>query len=100
LGIDTTLTDTEPWAGRGRGRGRGGYRGRATAFVPRGSRGGYRGRGGAPFAGAASVYKIDNRPKKIALKGIDFTTSDKEEPLREHLFVSSLVSRLKHLETN
>jgi len=89
LGIDTTLTDTEPWAGRGRGRGRGGYRGRATAFVPRGSRGGYRGRGGAPFAGASSVYKIDNRPRKIALKGIDFTTSDKEEPLREHLFVSS-----------
>ncbi|KAG9247004.1 hypothetical protein BJ878DRAFT_232407 [Calycina marina] len=84
LGIDPTLTPTDSW--RGRSRGRGGYRGRATSFVPRGSRGGYRGRGGAPFAGSGSVYKIDNRPRKIGLKGVDFTAPGKDEPLREHLF--------------
>lgn len=89
LGIDPTAE--EPSYGyRGRGRGRGGYRGRG-AFVPRGFRGGYRGRGGAPFAGGGA-YKLDNRPKKIALTGIDFTDTEKDENLRQFLLVSHLTS--------
>ncbi|RDW92171.1 hypothetical protein BP5796_01565 [Coleophoma crateriformis] len=84
LGIDTSMTDDSSWGGRGRGRGRGGYRGRGT-FVPRGARGGYRGRGGAPFAGGPNPYKLDNRPKKIALTGVDFTSSANDESLRQYL---------------
>lgn len=49
---------------RGRGRGRGRARG---AFVPRGGRG--RGRGAAAF-GSASM-KLDNRPKKLIIKGME-----------------------------
>jgi RNA-binding protein 26 len=105
LGIDTSTSSLPDTAlssgGRGgyRGRGgapRGGYRGRG-AFVPRGrGTGGYRGRGGAPFgvaAGAAgaggSVMRLDNRPKTVSLKGVDFTDGDKEEALRSYLLVSS-----------
>lgn len=90
LGLETVLTDDSSWAGRGRGRGRGVYRGRAT-FVPRGrgfDRGGYRGRGGAPFG--TGVYKLDNRPRKIALTGIDFTNPEKDESLRQYLMVCIL----------
>ncbi|KAH8592915.1 hypothetical protein B0O99DRAFT_576039 [Bisporella sp. PMI_857] len=86
LGLDTTLTASEPWAsrGRGRGRGRGDFRGRGT-FAPRGFRGGFRGRGGAPFGGGGA-YKLDNRTKKVGIKGVDFTVTEKQESLREHLF--------------
>ncbi|KAL3418266.1 RNA recognition domain-containing protein [Phlyctema vagabunda] len=84
LGIDPSMPDDASWGGRGRGRGRGGYRGRG-AFVPRGARGGYRGRGGAPFTGAANAYKLDNRPRKIALTGVDFSSPDKDESLRQYL---------------
>lgn len=104
LGIDTALTDDTygglnsrgGYRGRGgfRGRGsdeRGGYRGRGT-FVPRGARGGYRGRGGGPFVPAGGgKYNLDNRTKKVGIRGIDFTDSQKEESLREHLFVSELI---------
>jgi len=90
LGLDTALTDDTSWGGRGRGRGRGTYRGRGT-FIPRGSRGfdrgGYRGRGGAPFGGGGAAYKLDNRPKKIALTGVDFTNPEKDESLRQYLLV-------------
>ncbi len=90
LGLDTALTDDTSWGGRGRGRGRGGYRGRGT-FVPRGTRGfdrgGFRGRGGAPFSGGGAAYKLDNRPKKVALTGVDFTNPDKDESLRQYLLV-------------
>jgi len=88
LGLDTSLSD-ESWSSRGRGRGRGGYRGRG-AFVPRGFRGGYRGRGGAPFAGTGGprTYNLDNRSKKVGLRGVDISSSDKEENLRQYLLVS------------
>jgi RNA-binding protein 26 len=90
LGLDTAITDDTPWSGRGRGRGRGTYRGRG-AFVPRGTRGfdrgAFRGRGGAPFGGAGAAYKLDNRPKKIALTGVDFTNPEKDESLRQYLLV-------------
>lgn len=94
LGIDTSLTD-DSWGGRGRGRGRGGYRGRG-AFVPRGYRGGYRGRGGAPFVGGPSPYKLDNRPKTVGLTGVDFTSPEKDESLRQYLLVSSIPTSSFH----
>ncbi|PQE23227.1 hypothetical protein CJF31_00006960 [Rutstroemia sp. NJR-2017a BVV2] len=82
-GLDSPLTDDSSWGG-GRGRGRGGYRGRGT-FAPRGARGGFRGRGGAPFGGAQGRYNLDNRPKKIAVTGVDFTNPDTDESLRQYL---------------
>jgi RNA recognition motif-containing protein len=77
-----------------RGRGRGGYRGRGF-YAPRGRgyssyRGGYSGRGfaGAPFAGARTgVKRLDNRPKRIAVSGVE-PGSQLDETLREHLLVS------------
>ncbi|CAG8952501.1 hypothetical protein HYFRA_00001248 [Hymenoscyphus fraxineus] len=83
LGIDTSADEPPSYGYRGRGRGRGAYRGRG-AFVPRGFRGGYRGRGGAPFAGGGA-YKLDNRPKKIAITGVDFMDTEKDENLRQYL---------------
>ncbi|KUJ10326.1 RNA-binding domain-containing protein [Mollisia scopiformis] len=86
LGIDPNVAE-EPFYGgyRGRGRGRGVYRGRGT-FQPRGFRGGYRGRGtGVPFSASGRVFNLDNRTKKVALTGADFTDAGKEESLREYL---------------
>ncbi|KAI1133713.1 hypothetical protein F5Y10DRAFT_228395 [Nemania abortiva] len=80
--------DAPPWASRGRGRGRG-YRGRG-AFAPRALRGsyGYRGRGGTVEArhAAYAAYSLDNRPKIVALSGVDFTTAENDEALRQYLF--------------
>ena len=86
LGIDTSLTD-DSWSSRGRGRGRGGFRGRGP-FVPRGYRGGYRGRGVAPLAPGGNPYKLDNRPKKVGLTGVDFSNPEHDESLRQYLLVS------------
>lgn len=89
--LDSPLSD-DTWGGRGRGRG--GYRGRGT-FAPRGFRGGFRGRGGASFGGAApSRYNLDNRTKKIAVSGADFTNPQADESLREYLLVSYNIPRL------
>lgn len=70
----------------------------------RGGRGGYfRGRGGyaprASFKGAArggrgnihtayAAFSLDNRPRKVAVSGVGFSTPEKDEALRRHLFVS------------
>jgi hypothetical protein len=92
LGIDPddAHDDASSWAPRGRGRGRG-YRGRGT-FAPRAIRGsyGYRGRGGNVEArhAAYAAYSLDNRPKIVALSGIDFTLPENDEALRQYLFVS------------
>ncbi|KAI1854108.1 hypothetical protein JX266_001249 [Neoarthrinium moseri] len=91
LGIDPDATGDEVpfWASRGRGRGRRPYRGRGS-FPPRAYRGGYgyRGRGGATqdVHAAYAAYSLDNRPKVIAITGVDFTESSKDEALRQHLF--------------
>jgi RNA-binding protein 26 len=77
LGLDPSLSSSYDPSFRGRGRGRG-FRG---AFPPRG-RGAFRGRGNARPPGS---YNLDNRPKKIALSGVDFTHADKEEGLRSFL---------------
>lgn len=85
-----------PWSSmRGRGRGRGGYfppRGRG-GYQPRGAyRGGARGRGEVHAAYAA--FSLDNRPRKVAVSGVDFTAPEKDEALKRHLFVCSLCSLL------
>lgn len=103
LGIDPEAggEEEQPWSGfsyRGayRGRGRGGFvpRGRG-GYVPRA--GGYRGRGGGVGRGggghaAYAAYSIDNRPKKVAVSGVDFTDEEKGEKLRQYLFVSARLS--------
>lgn len=68
----------------GRG-GRGGFsRGRGYS-----SRGAYRGRGGRGNIHAAyAAFSLDNRPKKISVSGVDFSMPEKDEALRQHLFVS------------
>ena len=96
LGIDATLPDEPRAAFRGRGRGRGFHRGRG-GYVPRGCggfdshRGGYPGRGRAGpggWAARAGAHKIDNRPKRVAVSGVDFDDA-KDEALRQYLLVGS-----------
>ena len=89
LGLDTALSDTttsSSWAPRGRGRGRG-YRG---GYDPS-FRASYRGRGsfrGVPGGRGGGAYNLDNRPKKVAVSGVQWDT-EKDEALRQHLLVSS-----------
>ncbi|OCK82362.1 hypothetical protein K432DRAFT_472427 [Lepidopterella palustris CBS 459.81] len=93
MGIDHEVKEDDMWQGFPRGRGRGGYRGRAGYF-PRGRgfdhfRGSYRGRGsftGAPYGGArGGVKRLDNRPKRVAIGGVEAGTA-KDEALRQYLF--------------
>lgn len=87
LGIDP---ESGAQSFRGRGRGFGGYRGRGRGFDPsfRGSsRGSFRGRGGPRGAGRGGVLRLDNRPKRVAISGVDFN-SEKDEALRQYLIVS------------
>ncbi|KAI0815890.1 hypothetical protein GGR55DRAFT_630723 [Xylaria sp. FL0064] len=90
LGIDPDEhhDDSTSWIPRGRGHSRG-YRGRG-AFAPRAVRGGYgyRGRGGRIESrhAAYAAYSLDNRPKVVALSGVDFTISENDEALRQYLF--------------
>ncbi|KAI1461503.1 hypothetical protein F4805DRAFT_414386 [Annulohypoxylon moriforme] len=90
LGIDPDAVKDEfaSWNPRGRGRGSRGYRGRGRYF-PGAYRGGhgFQGRGGIEARHAAyAVYSLDNRPKVIALSGVDFTNPEKDEALRQYLF--------------
>ncbi|KAI1097185.1 hypothetical protein F4804DRAFT_328360 [Jackrogersella minutella] len=86
LGIDpdTAQDEFSSWP-RGRGRGSRVYRGRAR-FAPRVFRGGYGPQDRASIHAAYAVYSLDNRPKIIALSGVDFTNSEKDEVLRQYLF--------------
>ncbi|ROW15226.1 hypothetical protein VPNG_02927 [Cytospora leucostoma] len=82
---DDAMVSTYPPAyGRG---GRGGYyRGRG-GFTPRASFRGS-GRGGRGHIQAAyAAFSLDNRPRTVAVRGVDFTTPEKGEALRRHLFV-------------
>ncbi|KAI9044147.1 CCCH zinc finger and RRM domain protein [Aspergillus affinis] len=87
LGIDPNGSESAPpFGSRGRGRG---YLGRG-GFAPRGRggydpsyRGGFRGRGGMA-RGRGGVLRLDNRPKRIAISGVDFDT-EKDEALRQFL---------------
>ncbi|KAI9737842.1 MAG: hypothetical protein M1834_009211 [Cirrosporium novae-zelandiae] len=78
LGIDPNAP-VETFSSRGRGRGRGLYRSRAN-FLPRG-RGGFRGRT-APIG--MGVRRLDNRPKSVAINGVEFDTA-KEVALKEFI---------------
>lgn len=87
-GIDPDVADvTGPYPSvRGR-RGRdAGFRGRGY-MPPR--RGAFRGLDGRHAAYAQ--YSIDNRPKNIAVSGVDFTSAEKEETLRHYLLVSTFL---------
>jgi RNA-binding protein 26 len=92
LGLDPDAEDdgmsvySQP---RGGYRGRGGPRGRG--FAPRG-RGSFAGRGGGNMHAAYAQYSIDNRPKKLAVTGVDFTAPEKDESLRHFLLVRFLFS--------
>lgn len=87
LGIDPNMADDggSSYSSRGRGyMGRGG-RGSDRGFAPRG-RGSFRGQAGRHAAYAQ--YSLDNRPRKLAVTGVDFTPADKDELLRHFLLVS------------
>lgn len=82
LGLDpSAVEDGGVPASRGGFRGRRGYRDRG---VPRG-RGIHRGQGGQHVAYAQ--YSIDNRPRKLAVRGVDFTPPERDEALRHFLLV-------------
>lgn len=92
LGIDPDATDIPttsfPPSRGGHGYG---YRGRG-GFAPRGRgfRGGSRGGLGGPDTrhAAYAQYSLDNRPKKVAITGVDFSIPEKDERLRHFLLVS------------
>jgi hypothetical protein len=91
LGIDPNNADSELSSSyRGRGRGWPSYRGRGW-YAPRGRgydlshRGGHQARGA--LRGRGGVLRLDNRPKRVAVSGIDFTP-ERDEALRQHLIVS------------
>lgn len=101
LGLDPALSDSQ-YAPRGRGRGWGGYRGGRGAYAPRGRGGydpsfrgggevgvvggGYRGRGAAPSRGRGGVLRLDNRPRRVAVSGVEFNP-ERDEALRQFLLV-------------
>ncbi|KAK2740548.1 hypothetical protein FQN57_006052 [Myotisia sp. PD_48] len=85
LGIDPN-SQADPSYSRGRGRGFGVPRGRG-GFPPRGrgydpSHRGQRGRGG--FRGRGGVLRLDNRPKRVAISGVNFDANS-DEALRQYL---------------
>lgn len=98
LGLDPSKSETGAPAFGGRGRGRGGFpgsRGRGF-YAPRG-RGydpTYRGRGRGAFRGGGrgGVMRLDNRPRRVAVSGVD--NPDKDEGLRQYLIVSPLSPHL------
>ena len=100
LGIDPAAAAEDPWASRGRGRGRArgsyrgweGFAGRGRGYDPsRGSSFRGRGSGSSRGRGGGGAYNLDNRPKKVAVSGVDFD-GDKDEGLRQYLLVSPFPS--------
>lgn len=99
---DATISTYAPgYNSRGGARGGGYFRGRG-GYAPRASfRGGARGGGGGGrghIQAAYAAFSLDNRPRKVAVGGVDFSTPEKDEALRRHLFVSLLLvttSRLR-----
>jgi hypothetical protein len=90
LGIDPNATDDGASVseyGAGYPPPRGGYRGRV-----RGRGRGGRGRGSFRGVGdrhaAYAQFSLDNRPRKIAIKGADFSVPEQDEKLRQFLLVS------------
>ncbi|KAF2816816.1 uncharacterized protein BDZ99DRAFT_456629 [Mytilinidion resinicola] len=71
------------WRGRGRGTYRGrGYGGRGRGYAPS-----YRGRGGftgAPYGARGGVKRLDNRPRRVSVAGVEAGTAQ-DEALRQYL---------------
>ncbi|SPN99588.1 uncharacterized protein DNG_02440 [Cephalotrichum gorgonifer] len=88
LGLDpnapASLGHEEGWA-RGGYRGRGGARGRGRGAFRGGSRGGGYGSAYGDVHEAYAAYSLDNRPKRVAVTGADFTVPAKDEALRQYL---------------
>ncbi|RAK96393.1 CCCH zinc finger and RRM domain protein [Aspergillus ibericus CBS 121593] len=85
LGIDPNGGAGSQYPPRGRGRGylgRGGFPPRGRGYDPS-YRGGYRGRGGMA-RGRGGVLRLDNRPRRVAISGVEFN-SEKDEALRQFL---------------
>lgn len=90
LGLDPSSVDElDSWysSGRGRGRGRGGFPHRSRGGASRG-RGSYRGGYKGDVHAAYAAYSLDNRPKTVSVSGVDFTSPEKDEALRQYLLVS------------
>jgi len=100
LGVDAIRDDEELADGvvphfsgqRGRGglRSRGGYRGGYHGSF----KGGYGGGAFNDVHEAYAAYTLDNRPKKVAITGVDFTEADKDEKLKHFLLVGSYLCYL------
>ncbi|KAF3360206.1 30S ribosomal protein S10 [Verticillium dahliae VDG1] len=80
LGLDPNADDVSTYGGfrggyRGRGRGRGAHRGRGGHVVDR-----------AAVYAAFEQYTLDNRTRVVEVSGVDFSDSEKDEALRQHLF--------------
>ena len=90
LGIDPdAASEAASYSSRGgwRGRGGGGFRSRARAGR-RGGRGSFRG-GVEGRHAAYAQYSLDNRPKRLAITGVDFSVPEKDESLRHFLLMVS-----------
>lgn len=87
LGIDPDASqDSGEYPPRGGYRGRvRGMRGRGRGGAPRGARGSFR---GTARHATYAQYSLDNRPKTVALTGVDFTAPEKDEALR-HLLLNT-----------
>lgn len=92
LGLDPDQNDDSySWVPGSRG-GRRPYCARG-GYQPRVWRGSYRGRGGGgtqDVHAAYAAYSLDNRPKIVVVSGVDFTDSEKDEALKQYLFVSHM----------
>jgi hypothetical protein len=87
--------DSAPHAERARGYlPRGMYHGRGYV----GGRGAYRGRAAFP-GGRTSVKRLDNRPRRLAVAGIE-KGSAREEAVRQYLVVSLPHAEFNHTNTN
>ncbi|KAI1980453.1 hypothetical protein LOZ53_000583 [Ophidiomyces ophidiicola] len=97
LGLDPNAS-SEFSRGRGRGwagyRSRGGFAPRGRGYDPSASRGGYRGRGSV--RGRGGVMRLDNRPKRVAVSGVEFD-ANRDEALRQYLLT---IGEYENIESN
>lgn len=86
--VDDELASTSSYAPRGGWRGRGAPRARGRGSW-RGGQASFRGGGLGGRHAAYAQFSIDNRPKKLAITGVDFTVPEKDESLRHFLLVGT-----------
>ncbi|CAK7221017.1 hypothetical protein SCUCBS95973_004353 [Sporothrix curviconia] len=78
-GDDRTPVNITGWPPRSGSYGRGGRGGRGRGG------GSYSSRGGGALAAAYAAYTLDNRPRRVAVAGVDFTDASNSEALRQYL---------------